>query len=63
MFSSKDLILFIQDNTEDLHTVSLLDAGPSRYREYVVVLGGVAVVREGLLCEEGRDGIKGENTF
>lgn len=43
------LVLLIQDNAEDLGAVSLLDAGPSRDGEYVMVLWGVAVIREGLL--------------
>lgn len=63
MVSSEYLILFIQDNTEDLCAVSLLDAGPPRNREHVMVLGGVAVFRKGLLCErETNGGIKRENT-
>lgn len=45
------LILFIQDNTEDLCSVSLLDAGLPRNCEDVVILAGVAVIREALLCE------------
>lgn len=49
MVSCEYLILFIQDKTEDLGTVSLLDASPPGYREHVMVLGGVAVIGEGLL--------------
>lgn len=45
------LILIVQDNTEDLCAVPLLDAGPPSNREDVMILGGVAVIREGLLCE------------
>lgn len=57
------LILFIQDNTEDLCTVSLLNAGPPSNREDVMVLSGVAVIRERLLCKRQMKGFKiGEKT-
>lgn len=55
------LILFIQDYAEDLCCVPLLDAGPPSNREDVMILGGVAVIREGLLWErEKNKGIKRE---
>lgn len=38
------LILLIQDNTEDLCNVSILDAGSPSNRENVMILCGVAVI-------------------
>lgn len=43
------LILFIQDYTEDMCTVSFLDAGPPGNRENIIILGVVALNRQGLL--------------
>lgn len=44
------LILFIQDYTEDLCTVSFLDAGPPRNHENIIILGVVALNGQSLLC-------------
>lgn len=44
------LVLFIQDYTEDLCTVSFLDAGPSGNREDIIILRVVALNRQSLLC-------------
>ena len=43
------LILFIHQDTEDLCTVSLLDAGPPSGVEHIVVLWAVLVVLHCLL--------------
>lgn len=52
------LIFFIQDNTEDLRAVSLLYAGPPGNCENVVILTGVVIIREPLLCETESNRLK-----
>ncbi|KAK0137470.1 putative RNA polymerase II subunit B1 CTD phosphatase rpap2 [Merluccius polli] len=49
-------------DTEDLGAVSLLDAGPPRRREHIVVLWAVLVILHPLLCvAKGRGGSKAVN--
>lgn len=51
MLKVSHLILIIQDDAEDLGSVSLLNASPSGDSEDIVVLCGVVLLGQGLLWE------------
>lgn len=49
------LIFFIHNHTEDIYTVSFVDAGSPGKREDIMHLCGVAVFRQGFLLEKLTD--------